>query len=150
VFLSSIFFVVHKQTTLPDLARKGCICGTGREKVLSQDYREPQYHITLSRAIGRRLRRICAYVLTIQALAYLGKIIIHPHASDQFRRICDARHQGRSQSAGNTAIIISLFGAPLTCRVTGLVRGFCVRCRCGLPFAEPKITSVTGSPHPER
>ena len=62
----------------PMLLGKGCICGTGWEKVLSQDYREPQYHITLFRAIGRRVRRTYSYVLTIQALAYLGKIIIHP------------------------------------------------------------------------
>jgi uncharacterized membrane protein len=60
------------------LLGKGCPCGTGWEKVLSQDYREPQYHITLARAIGRRLRSNYCYVLTIQALAYLGKIIIHP------------------------------------------------------------------------
>jgi uncharacterized membrane protein len=62
----------------PILLGKGCPCGTGWEKVLSQDYREPQYHISLSRAIGRRLRRTYFCVLTIQALAYLGKIIIHP------------------------------------------------------------------------
>jgi uncharacterized membrane protein len=62
----------------PMLLGKGCPCGTGWEKVLSQDYREPQYHITLARAIGRRLRRTYFCVLTIQALAYLGKIIIHP------------------------------------------------------------------------
>jgi len=62
----------------PILLGKGCPCGTAWEKVLSQDYREPQYHISLSRAIGRRLRRTYFCVLTIQALAYLGKIIIHP------------------------------------------------------------------------
>ena len=62
----------------PMLLGKGCPCGTGWEKVLSQDYREPQYHIALARASGRRLRRTYFCVLTIQALAYLGKIIIHP------------------------------------------------------------------------
>jgi uncharacterized membrane protein len=62
----------------PMLLGKGCQLGTGWEKVLSQDYREPQYHITLTRAIGRRLRRTYSYILTIQALAYLGKITIHP------------------------------------------------------------------------
>ena len=62
----------------PMLLGKGCPCGTGWEKVLSQDYREPQYHITLARASARRLRRTYFCVLTIQALAYLGKIIIHP------------------------------------------------------------------------
>jgi len=62
----------------PMLLGQGCICGTGWEKVLSQDYRKPQYHMTLFRAVGRRLRRTYAYILTIQALAYMGKIIIHP------------------------------------------------------------------------
>jgi uncharacterized membrane protein len=62
----------------PMLLGKGCVCGAGWEKVLSQDYREPQYHISFARALGRRLRRTYCYVLTIQNLAYLGKIIIHP------------------------------------------------------------------------
>lgn len=62
----------------PMLLGKGCICGDGWEKVLSQDYREPQYHITMARAVGRRLRRTYMYVLAIQACAYLGKIVIHP------------------------------------------------------------------------
>jgi uncharacterized membrane protein len=50
----------------------------GWEEVLAGDYCDPQHHISLARAIGRRLRRTYAYVLAIQALAYLGKIIIHP------------------------------------------------------------------------
>ncbi len=62
----------------PMLTGKGCPCGVRWTEILSQDYREPQYHITLARAIGRRLRRTYCYVLTIQACAYLGKIIIHP------------------------------------------------------------------------
>jgi len=69
---------IEKNFYAPMLLGQGCPCGAGWENVLSQDYREPQYHITLVRAIGRRLRRTYAYVLTIQALAYLGKIIIHP------------------------------------------------------------------------
>lgn len=50
------------------------------EEVLARDYRDPQYHISLPRAIGRRLRRNYGYVLAIQALAYVGKIAIHPTA----------------------------------------------------------------------
>jgi uncharacterized membrane protein len=50
----------------------------GWQDVLAHDYCEPQHHISLARAIGRRLRRTYAYVLTIQALAYLGKITIDP------------------------------------------------------------------------
>ncbi len=50
----------------------------GWERVLARDYCEPKHHISMARAIGRRLRQTYAYVLTIQALAYLGKILIHP------------------------------------------------------------------------
>jgi uncharacterized membrane protein len=73
----------------PMLLGKGCPCGTGWEKVLSQDYREPQYHISLSRAIGRRLRRTYCYVLAIQGLAYLGKIIIHPTPVTSFSQFVE-------------------------------------------------------------
>ena len=75
----------------PMLLGKGCICRTRWEKFLSQDHREPQFHITLSRAIGCRLRRTYAYVLTIQALAYLGKIIIHPTPVTSFANSYSAR-----------------------------------------------------------
>ena len=62
----------------PMLRGEGPPAVTGWEEVLAHDYCEPKHHISLSRAVGRRLRRTYAYVLTIQALAYLGKIIIHP------------------------------------------------------------------------
>jgi uncharacterized membrane protein len=47
-------------------------------RVLAQDYCEPHHHITLARAIGRRLRRNYIWILGIQTLAYYGKIAIHP------------------------------------------------------------------------
>jgi uncharacterized membrane protein len=54
------------------------------QEVLASDYCEPQYHISLARAIGRRLRRNYGYVLAVQALAYAGKIAIHPTAVTSF------------------------------------------------------------------
>jgi uncharacterized membrane protein len=45
---------------------------------LAHDYREPRYHITLLRAVGRRLRNNYIWILLIQTIAYFGKIIIHP------------------------------------------------------------------------
>jgi uncharacterized membrane protein len=54
------------------------------EAVLAQDYCDPQYHISFARALGRRLRRNYAYVLAIQAMAYVGKIAIHPTAVTSF------------------------------------------------------------------
>ena len=47
-------------------------------QVLAHDYCEPRHHITLARAIGRRLRRNYIWILGIQTLAYYGKIAIHP------------------------------------------------------------------------
>jgi uncharacterized membrane protein len=64
----------------PMLLGKPCTSGCEWEEVLARDYCEPQYHISLARAVGRRLRLTYSYVLTIQALAYIGKIIIHPTA----------------------------------------------------------------------
>jgi uncharacterized membrane protein len=68
----------------PMLLGKVPALGDEWEKVLARDYCEPQYHISLARAIGRRLRRNYSYVLAIQALAYAGKISIHPTAVTGF------------------------------------------------------------------
>lgn len=46
--------------------------------LLAEDYAHPHFHISYWRAIGRRLRKNYAYILTIQAIAYYGKIAIHP------------------------------------------------------------------------
>ena len=50
----------------------------GWELILANDYCEPRHHISFARAIGRRLRRNYCWLLTILALAYIGKIFIHP------------------------------------------------------------------------
>jgi uncharacterized membrane protein len=57
--------------------------------MLARDYCEPQYHISLARAIGRRLRRNYGYVLAIQALAYVGKIAVHPAAVASFQEFVE-------------------------------------------------------------
>jgi len=48
------------------------------QEVLAADYCEPMYHISYMRALGRRLRRNYAWIFAIQAIAYYGKIAIHP------------------------------------------------------------------------
>jgi uncharacterized membrane protein len=50
----------------------------GWQRTLAHDYREPRYHISLPRAVGRRLRNNYIWILLIQTIAYFGKIIIHP------------------------------------------------------------------------
>jgi len=46
--------------------------------LLADDYTNPHFHVSYWRAIGRRLRSNYAYILTIQAVAYFGKLAIHP------------------------------------------------------------------------
>jgi uncharacterized membrane protein len=50
----------------------------GWQHTLARDYRAPRYHISLLRAVGRRLRQNYIWILLIQTIAYFGKIIIHP------------------------------------------------------------------------
>jgi len=59
------------------------------EMVLARDYCEPRHHISLARALGRRLRRTYAWLLLIQALAYFGKIAIHPTAVESLSQFVD-------------------------------------------------------------
>jgi uncharacterized membrane protein len=58
--------------------------------LLSNDYLRPRFHISFVRAIGRRLRKNYSWILLIQAVAYYGKLVIHPTALDSadalFRR----------------------------------------------------------------
>lgn len=46
--------------------------------LLANDYERPVFHISYLRSVGRRLRRNYAYILAIQAIAYFGKLAIHP------------------------------------------------------------------------
>ncbi|MDV7341526.1 DUF2270 domain-containing protein [Terasakiella sp. A23] len=59
-------------------------------KILANDYIHPRHHISMIRAVGRRLRRSYAWLLSIQCIAYYGKLIIHPEPilkmSDIFTR----------------------------------------------------------------
>ncbi len=59
----------------------------GWAHILARDYREPHYHITLLRAVGRRLRNNYIWILLIQTIAYFGKIIIHPTPVASFHEL---------------------------------------------------------------
>ena len=48
------------------------------QTILARDYTQPRHHISFVRAAGRRLRRNYVWIFAIQALAYYGKIAIHP------------------------------------------------------------------------
>jgi len=57
------------------------------QDVLARDYLRPQYHISFWRSMGRRIRRNYGYIFAFQALAYVGKIIIHPAPLDNFEEL---------------------------------------------------------------
>jgi uncharacterized membrane protein len=57
--------------------------------LLAQDYQEPRFHISQIRAIGRRLRKNYAYILAVQAMAYYGKLAIHPVPAGDVRTFLD-------------------------------------------------------------
>lgn len=50
------------------------------QDVLARDYLTPQYHIGFWRAMGRRVRRNYMWIFSFQAVAYMGKIAVHPTA----------------------------------------------------------------------
>jgi uncharacterized membrane protein len=46
--------------------------------VLAKDYLRPDYHVTYGVALARRIRRNYLWILLIQSLAYVGKLMVHP------------------------------------------------------------------------
>ncbi len=50
----------------------------GWQETLAQDYWRPRYHVSMLTAVGRRIRRSYLWLLLIQMLAYLGKLLVHP------------------------------------------------------------------------
>jgi uncharacterized membrane protein len=47
---------------------------------MADDYSDPRHRISYMSAVGRRLRRGYAWIFAIQAIAYYGKLAIHPTA----------------------------------------------------------------------
>ncbi|ANT59183.1 MULTISPECIES: DUF2270 domain-containing protein [unclassified Salipiger] len=50
----------------------------GWQQTLAEDYWKPRYHVSLWVAIGRRIRRNYVWILLIQSVAYIGKLLVHP------------------------------------------------------------------------
>ncbi len=57
--------------------------------LLADDYSRPHFHISYARAIGRRLRKNYSYILVVHAIAYFGKLIIHPTPLDSLGELAD-------------------------------------------------------------
>lgn len=64
----------------PILLGQGPKIDTKWNEILAQDYRSPRLHISFFEALGRRIRRNYAWILSIQFVSFCGKLMIHPEA----------------------------------------------------------------------
>ncbi|NJO35073.1 MAG: DUF2270 domain-containing protein [Rhodospirillales bacterium] len=70
--------VMETQFFGPMLRGQGVSVENGWPELLADDYRGLHFHISVAEALGRRLRRNYSWILAIQAIAYYGKLAIHP------------------------------------------------------------------------
>ncbi len=70
--------LIETEFYAPLLHGSGIHIKSGWNDLLAKEYRQPEYHISLARSIGRRLRRNYAWILGIQVLSYYSKLAIHP------------------------------------------------------------------------
>ncbi len=61
----------------------------GWQRILAEDYWKPTYHVSMWVALGRRMRRNYFWILLIQTLAYVGKLIVHPTAVESTTEFMD-------------------------------------------------------------
>jgi uncharacterized membrane protein len=48
------------------------------QRILAEDYLHPEWHVGYLTALARRVRANYLWILLIQTLAYIGKLIVHP------------------------------------------------------------------------
>lgn len=70
--------ILETQFFGPILLGQGVRTDNGWNEILHGDYHQPRLHITYWDALGRRLRRNYGWIFAIQAVSYLGKLLIHP------------------------------------------------------------------------
>ena len=58
-------------------------------RILARDYDDPDYHITFPTAVGRRLRSNYLWIIAVQQLAYLGKLVVHPTPATHPEQLVD-------------------------------------------------------------
>ena len=84
------------------------------QDILANDYLTPQYHIGFWRAMGRRLRRNYMWIFGFQAVAYAGKIMIHPTPLTSPAEMFERMAVGPMPGAVILALGIAFHGAWIT------------------------------------
>jgi uncharacterized membrane protein len=59
------------------------------QQTLAEDYWRPKYHVSLMVSVGRRIRNTYLWILLIQALAFMSKVIVHPEPARSFAEVFD-------------------------------------------------------------
>ncbi|MBI6630343.1 DUF2270 domain-containing protein [Pontibaca salina] len=57
------------------------------QKTLARDYEKPTYHVDFMTAVGRRIRRNYLWILLIQTVAYIGKLVVHPSPVESLQQV---------------------------------------------------------------
>ncbi len=74
---------------VPLLDGNGDYHATDWQTRLARDYMTPEYHVRLITALGRRIRRNYIWILLIQTLAYVGKLVVHPQGVTSWAALVD-------------------------------------------------------------
>jgi len=85
------------------------------QTVLARDYRTPQYHVSYLTAVGRRVRSNYLWILLIQTLAYVGKLMVHPAPVTSL-----AEFVGRAAIGPVPGVLILAAGAGYVTALAGL------------------------------
>ena len=64
------------------------------QQTLAEDYWKPKYHVSMMVAVGRRIRSTYLWILLIQTVAYIGKLIVHPVAPTSVAQVIERADVG--------------------------------------------------------
>ena len=79
--------LIETEFYVPLLRRQGHQHDPAWAELLANDYCKPEYHISFIRAVGRRLRQNYIWVISVQAVAYYGKLLIHPTPLENYQQL---------------------------------------------------------------
>src|SRR5258708_7582653 len=91
---------------VPILRLQGVQADNSWNKALARDYEHLRFHISLSEAIGRRLRRNYSFLFAVQAISYIAKICIHPTPIHSLDELWD--HAAIGPLPGQVVLVIGI------------------------------------------
>jgi uncharacterized membrane protein len=90
----------------PLLEGQGAVRNAKWNDLLANDYKLPRFHVSYALAMGRRIRKNYCYIFLIQAVAYAGKLVIHPTPLTGFAQLYERAAIG--PVSGQVVLIVGL------------------------------------------